>query len=60
MDEKLEIRYEIIATFGTGTKMEWECNTLQEAKTQYELVKKYKGLKEIECNQITTEKVNLF
>lgn len=40
--------------------MEWEYNTLQEAKTQYELVKKYKGLKELKCNQIKTEKVNLF
>ena len=60
MDKKIEIKYEIIATFGIGTKMEWEYNTLQEAKTQYELVKKYKGLKEIKCNQIKIEKVNLF
>lgn len=60
MDKKLEVKYEIIAIFVIGTKIEWEYNTLQEAKTQYESVKKYRGLKEIKCNQITIEKVNLF
>lgn len=62
MDKKVEIKYEIIAIFDKGDKLEWEFDDLEKTKTRYEEIKRYKGLKDLKCNQVTVtiEKVNLF
>lgn len=62
MDKNVEIKYEIIAIFDKGDTLKWEFDSLTKTKTRYEEIKKYKGLKDLKCNQImvTIEKVNLF
>lgn len=59
MEKIKEVKYELVAIF-KDTEIKWEFDTLNEAKEQYESAKKYKGVKDLKCNQITTTIMNLF